>query len=147
MAEPETPPPPPEGETAESPRPPKPKTRWWHHWKMILSVMIATPIVALCIYTALALNWSYSQGDRAGILQKFSHKGWLCKTWEGTLLLPTPPGVAPVTWDFTVRSDSVAHLVNDMLGKQVVLSYQEHRGVPTDCFGDTQYFITGIRPE
>jgi hypothetical protein len=130
------------------PAPPPPhRTRWWHHWKMIIAVIILAPIAAVALYAAVALHWSYSEGDRAGTLQKFSHKGWLCKTWEGELMQPTAPGVAPAVWYFTVRNDSIAALVNAGLGKRVVLSYQEHRGVPTTCFGDTPYFVKGIRVE
>lgn len=137
---------PPDTPTAPSPLPPI-TVRWWHRWKLILAAVIVTPIVGFAVYTFVALTWSYSDGDRAGVLQKFSHRGWLCKTWEGELLQPTPPGVPPTIWTFTVRDDSVAQLVNGGIGKRVVLTYQEHRGVPTSCFGDTHYFVTGVRVE
>ena len=44
------------------------------------------------------------------MLQKFSNKGWLCKTWEGEIAMTTVPGVAPVMWNFTVRDDLVAQV-------------------------------------
>ena len=148
MTAPESPEPPtPEAPTAESTQAPPTRKRWWHRWKLILTGLVVTPILCFVLYTWAALTWSYSRGDRAGLLQKFSHKGWLCKTWEGELLQPTTPGVAPQVWSFTVRDDSVARLVNAGLGKRVVLSYREHRGVPTDCFGDTDYHVTGVRVE
>ena len=126
---------------------PAPRKHWWHHWKMILAGSVLVPVLCVLLFAYTALHWSYSEGDRAGTLQKFSHKGWLCKTWEGELMQPTAPGTAPTIWTFSVRSDSVAQLVNAGLGKRVVLSYQEHRGVPTHCFGDTPYFVTGVRVE
>ena len=50
----------------------------------------------------IAFNWSYSDGNRAGYIQKFSKKGWLCKTYEGELAMTTVPGVAPLLWGFSV---------------------------------------------
>ena len=93
----------------------------------------------------MALSWSYSEGDRAGILQKFSNKGWVCKTWEGELAMTTVPGVAPTLWTFTVRDDAVAKKVLEGLGQRVVLQYAEHRGVPTTCFGETAYYVDSVR--
>lgn len=102
------------------------------------------PLLLFSLYAGLTLKWSYSTGVRAGILQKFSDKGWVCKTWEGELAMTTVPGVAPTLWSFTVRDASVAKQVGAALGKRVVLHYREHRGVPTQCFGDTPYFVDSI---
>jgi hypothetical protein len=55
------------------------------------------------------------------------------------------PGMAPVIWNFSVRNDAVVGRLNDALGKKVVLHYAEHRGVPTDCFGETTYYVDGVR--
>lgn len=131
---------------AETPPAPKPR-RWWHRWKLILTTVVLTPILGVVLYTMVVLSWSYSDGDRAGTLQKFSRKGWLCRTWEGELMQPTAPGVAPTIWHFTVRNDTVANQVNAGLGKRVVLHYREHRGVPTSCFGDTPYYVDAVRVE
>jgi len=120
---------------------------WWHRWRLILAGVLATPVLLFALYTVVALKWSYSDGQRAGTLTKFSRKGWVCKTWEGELMQPTAPGVAPTLWNFTVRDDEVARRVNIGLGKHVVLFYKEHPGVPSSCFGDTRYFVDGIRLE
>ena len=103
------------------------------------------PLLILALYLAFVLNWSYSDGERAGYMQKFSRKGWLCKTWEGELAMTTVPGVAPVLWNFTVRDDAVAAQLNTLLGKRVVLHYEEHRGIPTSCYGDTNHFVTRVQ--
>jgi len=95
-------------------------------------------------YTALVLNVSYSEGERAGVLQKFSRKGWVCKTWEGELAMTTVPGVAPVLWQFSVRDARVAEQIRQTLGRWVVAHYHEHRGVPTSCFGETPYFVDSV---
>ena len=111
------------------------------------AVIVATPVLGFALYTFTAVQWSYSTGDHAGTLQKFSRQGWLCKTWEGELMQPTAPGVAPTIWHFTVRNDSTATLVMAGLGKHIVLHYREHRGVPTSCFGDTQFWVDSIQIE
>jgi hypothetical protein len=111
--------------------------------KLLLALLVIAGLVAG--YVFLALSWSYSDGERAGILQKFSRKGWVCKTWEGELAQFIVPGVAPTIWYFTVRDDEVAKQVNANVGRKVVLHYQEHRGVPTRCFGDTPHYVDHVR--
>lgn len=102
-------------------------------------------IVLLCaIYLAVVLTFSYSDGDRAGYLQKLSRKGWVCKTYEGEMAMTTVPGVAPVLWTFTVRDDAVAMQLNQLMGKRISVTYEEHIGIPTNCFGDTRYFVNKV---
>ncbi|MDD4929217.1 MAG: hypothetical protein PHP85_08075 [Gallionella sp.] len=96
-------------------------------------------------YIWLALHWSYSVGERAGYLQKLSDKGWLCKTWEGELSLVSLPGATPEKFVFTVREDTVADRINQLAGQRVALSYEQHKGLPTSCFGDTEYFVTDVK--
>jgi hypothetical protein len=108
---------------------------------LLLPVVLAAG-VALWIWAALA--FSYSTGDRAGYVQKFSRKGWLCKTWEGELALVSLPGAMPEIFAFSVRDPAVAAQVNEHLGRRVTLTYEQHLGLPS-CFGDTEYFVTGVR--
>lgn len=96
-------------------------------------------------YTWVALTWNYSEGERAGFMQKLSKKGWLCKTWEGELSLVALPGAAPEKFLFTVRDDAVADKINNLVGQRVSLVYAEHKGVPTSCFGDTAYFVSDVK--
>lgn len=111
---------------------------------LIALAVIVVPLLLFSIYAGAALNYAYSQGERAGVLQKFSHKGWLCKTWEGEIAMSTVPGVAPVIWSFTVRDAAVAGRISAAVGERVVLHYSEHRGVPTSCFGETPYFVDSV---
>jgi len=113
--------------------------------KLIIAAVVLVPIVVFALYTWSALNWSYSQGERAGYVQKFSRKGWLCKTWEGELAMVNIPGSLTEKFQFTVRDDKIADYVNTSLGKRVALSYEQHVGIPTTCFGETQYFVTAVR--
>jgi hypothetical protein len=93
----------------------------------------------------LTLHWNYSEGERAGYVQKLSRKGWLCKTWEGEIAMVTMPGAIPEKFDFTVRDDAVAQKINRLAGKRVVLGYRQHKFIPTSCFGETEYFVEDVR--
>lgn len=95
-------------------------------------------------YLLVAFNYSYSDGSRAGYIQKFSKKGWFCKTHEGELAMTTVPGLAPVLWDFTIWDENVATDLSKIMGKRVILHYKEYRYLPTTCFGDTPYFVDHV---
>jgi hypothetical protein len=115
--------------------------------KLIIAGVVLVPFLVFGIYTWSALTYTYSGGERGpGYIQKFSKKGWICKTWEGELaLLPLPGTFSPERFDFTVRDNNVAQYINASLGKRVVLSYQQHKGIPTSCFGETEYFVTAVK--
>jgi len=98
------------------------------------------------LYVWGALTWSYAKGERAGYVQKFSNKGWLCKTWEGELAMVTIPGTMPEKFLFTVRRPEVAEAVQKAIGRRVALVYEQHKGLPTSCFGDTEYFVVEVKP-
>ena len=114
--------------------------------KLIIAGVVILPIFVFALYTWVALTWSYSKGERAGYVQKFSKKGWICKTWEGELAIVSIPGTMTEKFYFTVRDDSVAKLVNQTMGKRVALAYHQHMGIPTTCFGETQYFVVDVKP-
>ena len=109
------------------------------------ALLVLVVIAAAVAWAWLSLTWSYSEGERVGFVQKLSKKGWICKTWEGELNMVVLPGGIPDKFNFTVREDGVASQINKFAGKQVSLDYQEHRFIPTNCFGDTGYFVTGVK--
>jgi hypothetical protein len=96
-------------------------------------------------YVWLAFQYSYSDGERAGFVQKFSRKGWLCKTWEGELALVAMPGSTPEKFYFTVRDATLAAKLNGQMGQRVTVTYNQHKGLPGNCFGDTEYFVQDSR--
>jgi hypothetical protein len=98
-------------------------------------------LLGFAAYTAFVLRWSYSDGERVGVLQKLSHKGFVCKTSEGELAMYVVAGMAPQIWNFTVRDAHVAERLRAMLGERIRLHYTEHMGVPSSCFGDTSYYV------
>lgn len=121
--------------SALSPRP---------RWRLRFALAALAGITLMALYTWLALSWHYSSGERAGLLQKFSSKGWICKTYEGELALYVVAGVQPEIWTFTVRDADVAAQLASAVGQRVQLHYTEHPGLPTSCFGDTRYFVDRV---
>lgn len=109
---------------------------------VVFAVLAAAAVAG---FTWLTLHWSYAQGERAGYVQKLSRKGWLCKTWEGEMAMVTMPGTVAEKFTFTVPSDAVAAKLNANVGKRMALHYEQHRWIPSSCFGDTEYFVTDLR--
>jgi hypothetical protein len=101
-------------------------------------------IVLAALYGVIVWKWSYSSGERVGIVQKISNKGWICKTWEGELNMVVLPGGVPEKFFFTVWDEKVAASVNKTIGKRVSLHYNEKMGLPSSCFGDTRHYITKV---
>jgi hypothetical protein len=110
---------------------------------IILSLIIAV-LALFALYTWVTLSWSYSEGERAGYLQKFSRKGWLCKTWEGEILLSSMPGAIPERFAFTVRDNAAVNQLQKAMGQRVQITYAQHKGVPTSCFGETEYYVEKV---
>lgn len=115
-------------------------------WPWIIGgAVVGLPALLLAAWTVIALSYTYSQGDRAGYIQKLSKKGWICKTWEGELAMVNVPGAMQERFPFTVRSDSLAAAMTKLMGSRVSLTYEEHRGVPGSCFGETNHYVTAVR--
>jgi len=130
---------------SHAPATPAPVKKKHRRWGIVLLAVLLVPVVILALWGWVSLGYAYSSGERAGYVQKISKKGWFCKTWEGELAMANLPGTMPQIFAFTVRNDSIAKVIEQNAGKQVSLSYDQHRGVPTTCFGETEYFVTGVR--
>jgi hypothetical protein len=116
------------------------------HWgKVTIASVILIPALVFTIWAGITLSYTYSSGERVGYVQKLSRKGWLCKTWEGELQMSNIPGSAPILFEFSVRNDSLARAIEAIAGERVALTYEQHVGVPTRCFGETEYFVTAVR--
>ncbi|MBL8310951.1 MAG: hypothetical protein JNL19_11055 [Burkholderiales bacterium] len=111
-----------------------------------LVVFLLVVVALAALYGLVVWKWSYSDGERAGVVQKFSRKGWICKTWEGELNMVVLPGAVPEKFFFTVWDDNVASAINRSIGKRVSLHYEEKVGLPTSCFGETRYYIRKVTP-
>jgi hypothetical protein len=118
------------------------------HWgKLTFTTLILVPALIFTIWAGATMTFTYSSGERSGFLQKLSQKGWVCKTWEGELAMVNMPGAMSQMFNFSVRNDSIAGVINEAMvqNHRVVLTYKQHVGVPTSCFGETQYFVSGVK--
>ncbi|HXE60516.1 MAG TPA: hypothetical protein VN607_07400 [Gemmatimonadaceae bacterium] len=125
----------------QAPAPKKHRLRW----KRYVALGFLIPILLFVLYGWLSLTFSYGHGERSGYVQKFAKEGWVCKTWEGELAMANLPGTMPQIFRFTVRDEAVAKQIEQNMGKRVALTFEEHRGVPTTCFGDTEFYVTSAQ--
>jgi hypothetical protein len=134
-------------DTAGSDTPPPPPRVKKKRNKVLIAlfILLLIPAVIIALWIWVALGYTYASGERAGYIQKISKKGWVCKTWEGELAMANLPGTMPQIFAFTVRNDSVAEVLEKNIGKQVSITYEQHRGIPTTCFGETEYFVTRVQ--
>lgn len=124
------------------------ETRWHKRWSTrLLAALIILPLLVFAVWAAVTLNVGYERGERYGYVQNFAKKGIVCATWEGELAMTNVPGVAPEVFAFSVRSDAVAADIQQSIGKRVALTYEEHRNVPTSCFGKSDHFVSGVSVE
>ena len=131
-------------ETPAAPAPPR-KSFVRRHWlAATMLAIVGLPAIGFALWATIALSWSYSSGKRAGYVQKISRKGYVCKTWEGTLYTDIARGFRSDSFSFSVRSDSLAHVIEALSGKRVAVDYDQHIYVPTSCFGETEYFVKGV---
>lgn len=114
-------------------------------------ILIWTGIILLVIVSFM-FYWNYyntySEGNRAGTLQKFSKKGSMFKTYEGELIMTSIASTGNTTiasekFFFSVKDENVAKELFNLEGKHVTLQYEQKRGhLPWS--GDTDYFVTRI---
>jgi hypothetical protein len=109
----------------------------------VLGIVVAA-LLLVAGYFWVVLSWNYSTGERAGWVQKFSKKGWVCKTWEGEMAMVSMPGATQEKFFFTVWDDAVAGEINKVMGKRVSLHYEEKVGLPSSCFGETRHYVTKV---
>lgn len=137
----------PESTAKSRPESSEPSPRRRRKWPWIVGFgVLLLPALIFALWTWITLSYSYSVGERAGYVQKFSKKGWICKTWEGELAMANMPGAMPEIFKFSVRDEAVAHHLTQTIGQRVSISYAQHKGVPTSCFGETEHYVTSVKP-
>ena len=111
-------------------------THTLRHWVLTLvRTLLWLGVLAMVLVVAYffaAYHFAYSRGESVGYVQKISHKGWVCKTWEGEQVraLSVVPAV-PEKFAFTVRDAAVVDQINTQIGQKVVLEYAQHKGLPS----------------
>jgi hypothetical protein len=118
--------------------------------KKILWLTLTLVLLGTAGFFGFAYNVDYSEGFRAGKITKFTRKGYIFKTYEGSLDvggINSNKGMVSSTWDFTVDSDEkevITAMEKAMLdGSHVKISYEE-KFFQIFWRGDTKYFITKV---
>jgi hypothetical protein len=93
--------------------------------------------------------YTYSEGYRAGLLQKFTRKGNIFKTYEGEIILSsvtssTNVALASEKFFFSVVNDSLARTLDTLQGRFVIVHYKQKNG-KVIWKGDTPYFVDGVK--
>ena len=79
-------------DVASQPEPSRKRMGWRGKATLSIVSLLIVAVLGFAAYVWTALHYTYSSGDRAGFVQKFSKKGWLCKTWEGEIAMANLPG-------------------------------------------------------
>jgi hypothetical protein len=127
----------------------------WHSAKRGARKFFRIFLVLLLLLGAGYFYWkyyyTYSSGNRYGLLQKFSHKGNLFKTYEGEMILSNIKGnynvpVASEKFFFSVTDKNVANQLMNAQGKFVTVHYMEKNGT-LSWRGDTPYVVDSVKVE
>ena len=117
--------------------------------KKILAWLIFGLIVLLAAVSYWKYGFTYSEGYRAGLLQKFSHKGAIFKTYEGEMILSSVESsdqttLASEKFFFSVGDEVLAKKVEVLQGEHVVVHYRQKNGT-LPWRGDSPYMVDSIR--
>lgn len=116
--------------------------------RRFLAWIVAIAVTILAIYILLNVFYTYSDGNRAGRLIKFSHKGYVFKTYEGEMNLgginATNGGVLINNmWQFSVSDKSVADSLSRLEGKDITVHYEEKMST-LPWRGDSRYIVDKV---
>ena len=116
--------------------------------KKFLYWSLAILLIVLAVFIYWKYSFTYSEGNRAGLLQKFSYKGTIFKTYEGELILSSVKSnqdvsLASEKFHFSVPDKSLAEKLLKLEGTMVVLHYKEKNGV-LPWRGETKYLVDSL---
>jgi hypothetical protein len=117
--------------------------------KIIFSLLITLIVIIIGIVIYVKYFYTYSEGYRAGLLQKFSHKGNIIKTYEGEMILSSVSSntnvvLASEKFYFSVTNKNLAQQIDTMQGRMVIVHYKQKNGV-LSWHGDSEYFVDSIK--
>jgi hypothetical protein len=122
-------------------------------FKKFFRWMMSLIVIGLIIFFYVKYYYTYSDGYRAGLLQKFSRKGTIFKTYEGELILSSVTGnmgtnsavIASEKFYFSVKLDSLASRLDTLQGRSVIVHYRQ-KNAPLFWRGDSPYIVDGVKP-
>jgi hypothetical protein len=105
--------------------------------------------VLICIFIYWKYFYTYSNGYRAGLLQKFSHKGNIFKTYEGEMILSSVTGnsnvaIASEKFYFSVTSTTLARQLDTIQGRMVIVHYRQ-KNATLFWHGDSPYLVDSVK--
>lgn len=127
----------------------KPVNRLTRKIKKFFYYFLAIFFVVLAVVIYWQYFFTYSEGYRAGLLQKFSKKGNIFKTYEGEMILSSVQSnknvaLASEKFIFSVTDNKVSAKLDSLQGKDVVVHYREkNRTLPWR--GDSPYIVDSVR--
>lgn len=117
--------------------------------RKFFTILVVLVVLGAGIYAYWRYAFTYSNGNRFGLLQKFSQKGTLFKTYEGELILSSVRGnmnvpIASEKFFFSVKDKNVAQQLMNVQGQHVTVHYREKNGT-LPWRGDTRYIVDSVR--
>ena len=121
----------------------------WRKIKKILLFIVAIAIIGTGIFTYWKYFFTYSDGYRAGLLQKVSHKGIIFKTYEGEMIMSSVTStnnvaLASEKFYFSVTNKNLAQQLDMLQGQYVIVHYRQKNGA-VFWRGDSEYLVDGIK--
>ena len=116
--------------------------------KKIFAYLLLLIVLLAAVFIYWNYYYTYSDGSRAGLLQKFSRKGNVFKTYEGELILSSVQSNANVPlasekFFFSVSKKPVADQLSAMQGDFVVVHYKEKKGT-LPWRGESAYVVDSV---
>lgn len=117
--------------------------------KRILNITLILIIVTAATWTWWKFYYTFSDGNRAGMLQKVSHKGNIFKTYEGELVMNNlvvnnTSSVSSEKFLFSVEDEILGKRLMELEGHKVVVSYKEKKGT-LPWRGESNYIVDSVR--
>jgi hypothetical protein len=117
--------------------------------KRILYLTLALIVIITCLFIYWKYFYTFSDGYRAGLLQKFSHKGNIFKTYEGEMILSSVSSnsnvaIASEKFYFSVTSRNLAQQLDTIQGRMVIVHYRQKNGV-LFWHGDSEYLVDSVK--
>jgi len=117
--------------------------------KKILKWALFIIIIVGVFFIYWKYYYTYSEGYRAGLLQKFSSKGMMFKTYEGEMILSSVSSnsnvaLASEKFLFTMTNKAIVRQFDTLQGNMVIVHYKQKNGrLPWQ--GDTPYLVDSVR--
>lgn len=117
--------------------------------KKILKWTASIVVIILAIFIYWRYFYTYSEGYRAGLLQKFSSKGTIFKTYEGEIILSSisstrDVAIASEKFYFTLKNKALVRQFDMMQGQNVIVHYKQ-KNAPLFFRGDSEYLVDSVR--